>query len=819
MRRSLRLTYWTLGLAPGLATVVLGAGLVWLRGSLPDLDGSHVLPGLAAPAEVLRDADGIVTIRAGGELDAARTLGYVHAQDRLWQMDFMRRTGAGRLSEVVGPATLGVDRLMRGLGLYRAAEANLDHLAPEVRALLEAYAEGVNAFLAAPGGPWPPEFQLLGYAPEPWRPADSLVWGRLMAFQLSNNWPDEALRLRLAEQLTPAQIDFLWPPNAPDAPVTLSPSTGARRASKASPPRPSNNRVERTATKPRPDRDAASATRAIDPELPWSWAPKDASNVWVLAGERTATGRPILANDPHLPLEAPGQWYLARVETPALTLAGATAPGVPHMVVGHNGHIAWGFTTTHADTQDLFVERLSADKPGHYDTPEGPRPFEVREEVIEVRDEGPVVLTVRTTRHGPVFSDLRPGLAEALPEGQVLALAWPALRADDRTAEAVYRLNRARGWPDFLAAMALFHSPVQNVAYADTDGAIGFQTAGRIPIRKAGDGRAPVPGWSGAHDWRGFIPVAELPRLANPPGGRIVNANNRVTDGAYPHLIAADWPDPHRARRIEELLATRDKAAVEDSMALQQDTLSLGTPRLLFQLLHHPLPETEQAARARALLAKWQYGMARDRPEPLIFHAWMAALAEAIFSDELGPIYPRFQRVDTDLLVAVLIAGDVWCDNVETPGTESCASLAGPALAAALAELEARFGPDIDDWRWGEAHVARFPHPVLRHIPVIGAWLEFAVEADGGFYTVNRGGPRLGGPPESRFEDRHGPGFRAVYDLADLDNSRFMIATGQSGNPLSPHYGSLAARWRDGEYLKLDGAGAAPRYRLTLDPG
>ena len=881
MRRSHRLTYWTLGLVPGLATVILGAGLVWLRGSLPDLDGTHRLAGLAAAVEVLRDADGIVTIRAGGELDAARALGYVHAQDRLWQMDFMRRTGAGRLSEVVGPETLGFDRLMRGLGLYRLAEASLDHLTPEVRALLDAYAEGVNAFIAAPGGPWPPEFQLLRTEPEPWRPADSLVWGRLMAFQLSNNWSDEVRRLQLAGRLTPAQIDFLWPAYPPDAPVTLGRPATARRAAKptlpasslsalrgASAPRrfepsplageglgggyppcpwrdgtvPGNPSAvpplldppprggRRNSSAPRDEREAhgrgaadllcaqPSATPVLDEPLPWSWAPKDASNLWVLAGARTATGRPILANDPHLALEAPGQWYLARIETPELTLAGATAPGVPHLVAGHNGHIAWGFTTTHADSQDLFVERLSADKPGHYDTPEGPKPFDLRKEVIAVQGEAPVVLTVRATRHGPVISDLRPGLAETLPEGQVLALAWPALRADDRTAEAVYRLNRARGWTGFLAAMEHFDAPVQNVAYADTAGAIGFVTAGRIPIREAGDGRVPVPGWSGEYDWRGFIPAAELPQVANPPGGRIVNANNRVVDAAYPHLIAADWPDPHRARRIAEVLDARDEATVEDSLALQQDTLSLGAPRLLFQLLHYPLPETGQVAKARDLLAKWQYGMARDRPEPLIFHAWLAALNEAVFSDELGPIYPRFQRVDTDLLAAALIAGDVWCDDVETPGTESCASLAGPALSAALAELEARFGPGIDDWRWGAAHVARFPHPVLRHIPVIGDWLEFAVEADGGFYTVNRGGPRLGGPPESRFEDRHGPGFRAVYDLADLDNSRFMIATGQSGNPLSAHYGSLATRWRDGEYLKLDGVGAAPRYRLGLSP-
>jgi penicillin amidase len=808
MRRSRRLTYWTLGLLPGLATVVLGAGLVWLRGSLPQLEGRRALPALAAPVEVLRDAEGIVTIRAGGELDAARALGYVHAQDRLWQMDFMRRTGAGRLSEVVGPATLGLDRLMRGLGLYRLAEAGLPHLAPATRALLEAYAAGVNAFIAAPGGPWPPEFHLLRYEPEPWRPADSLVWGRLMAFQLSGNWPDEVRRLQLAGYLSPTQIDFLWPGYPPDAPVTLGRPAAARRAAKLAPPAP----APVTALRVRPG-------SPLDPPLPWTWAPKTASNVWVLSGARTASGRPILANDPHLPLEAPGLWYLVRIETPETTLAGATAPGVPFLVAGHNGHIAWGFTTTHADTQDLFVERLSADKPGHYDTPRGPRPFQVREEVIAVRGEAPEALTVRATRHGPVLSDLRPGLAGALPEDRALALAWPALREDDRTAEALHRLNRARDWPGFLAAMERFDSPVQNVAYADTGGTIGLIAAGRIPLRRAGDGRGPVPGWNGDHDWRGFVPFAELPMTRNPPGGRIVNANNRIVDAAYPYLIAADWPAPYRARRIEERLAAGETATPDDSLALQQDSVSLGAARLLPRLLDHPLPETGQAAQARDLLAKWRYDMARDRPEPLIFYAWLAALNEAIFRDELGPAFPPFQRADVDLLLSVLTTGEDWCDDVRSPATERCAELVGPALARALAALDDRFGADLATWRWGEVHAARFPHPVLGRIPLAERFFGFAVEADGGAHTINRGGLPLGGPDERRFEDRHGPGFRAVYDLADLDESRFMIATGQSGNPLSEYYGNLAPRWRDGGYLKLDGRATASRYRLVLDPG
>ena len=807
MKKISRFLAWAFGLLALLASLAGGGGLLWLRASLPDLEGNHDIAGLGAPVEVLRDGDGLVTIRAGNELDAARALGYVHAQDRLWQMDFMRRTGAGRLSEVIGPETLALDRLLRGLGLYRAAAASLAQLSPEARALFEAYSEGVNALIAEPGGPWPPEFHLLRSAPEPWRPADSLVWGRLMALQLSSNWSDEIRRLRLAERLTPEQIDFLWPAYPDDGPVTL----GALK------PRQPEQGMHRQAAPSY----AGLAAAAGDPAdiLPWTWAPKDASNLWVLSGKRTESGKPILANDPHLGLEAPGLWYLVRIETPGLTLAGATTPGMPLLLAGHNGQIAWGFSTTHGDTQDLFIERPSKGKPGYYDTPEGPRPFTTREETIAVRGQAPDRLTLRETRHGPVLSDLRPSYGEALPDGQLLALAWPALRADDRSAEALYRLNRARDWPGFLAAMKDFHSPLQNVGYADTGGTIGLLAAGRVPLRKSGDGRAPLPGWTGAGDWRGFIPFAELPRVKNPPDGRLVNANNRIVGTGYPYLITADWPDPHRARRIEQLLNREAPATVDGSRLVQQDIVSLGAARLLPLLLERvSAPSDDRTALALSLLRQWDLRMARERPEPLIFTAWMAALADALLADELGPSGGGFRRTEADLLADILTKGQSWCDDVATPGQEDCATQVAAALATALHGLEQRFGSHMGSWRWGQAHVARFPHPVLRHIPLLGDWLGFAVEAGGGFYTVNRGGARLGGPSETRFEDVHGPGFRAVYDLADLDNSRFMIATGQSGNPLSPLYGSLAKRWRDGDYLKLVGDGKAAKHRLTLNP-
>lgn len=779
-----------------LLALLAGGGYLWLRGSLPQTEGTLAIAALGAPVELLRDADGLVTIRAESERDAAVALGYAHAQDRLWQMDFMRRAGAGRLSEVVGETTYELDRFLRTLGLYRTAEANLAHLSPALRDLLEAYAAGVNAYLAAPGGPLPPEFQLLRYAPEPWRPADSLVWGRLMALQLSGNWREELLRARLARRLTAAQIAFLWPGYPAEAPTSIR---------------------DLAALDPAP-------LRRLSAVLPWDLAPKDASNAWVLAGSLTASGRPVLANDPHLALTAPGTWYLARIETPDGVRAGATAPGVPFHIIGHNGQIAWGFTTTHSDTQDLFVERVAPDRPDAYETPQGPSPFVTREETIKIRDAAPRRFTVRSTRHGPVLSDALPANEAALPEDSVLALAWPALAPDDGSAEALYRIGRARDWREFRAALETFHSPQQNIVYADRNGTVGFAAPARVPIRKRGDGRMPVPGWSGEFDWTGYIPFAELPIQRDPPDGRVVTANNKVVPAGYRYLLTADWPEPYRAERILQMLDNGAPGAAGRGYAagaaaeMQQDVASLAARELL-PLLLTVAPETERAREAVALLRDWDGVMARDQAAPLVFYAWLRSLNRALLADELGEDFAEFQRPKAELLLRILREGPAWCDQVTSDEVEDCATQIRGALESALTELALRFGRPAHRLTWGEAHLARFRHPVLSRVPLFDRLFGYAVETGGGDYTVNRAGVRLAGEGDGVFENIHGPGFRAVYDLADLDNSRFMIATGQSGNPLSPHYGDLAERWRDGHYVTLAGGAVVGGRRLRLTPG
>jgi len=500
-----------------IAFVVIVAGFFWLRTSLPKTDGVVEVEGLSRSVEIIRDGNGIPHIFAANDRDAAFALGYVHAQDRLLQMELMRRFGAGRLAEVVGAPALRVDRMARTLGMYRRSEASFKHLNAETRAGLEAYATGVNAYLNMHSGALPLEFQLLGAKPEPWKPADSLVWGRIMATGLTINWRSELLRAYMAQRIGAKAIPDLWPPDPGDAPITIR-DAERRRASTLKP------------------LDLGPLLAAI----PKSFK-SGASNAWAVSGQHTKTGKPILANDPHLQIGTPILWYLVHIQTPQGRMVGATTPGVPTVLLGHNGHIAWGFTNTGPDSQDLFVERVDPDDPTRYLTPDGWRPFATRDEVIAVKDGDPVTLRVRATRHGPVLSDLLRSADAALDEHQVLALSWTALAEDDVSIQALLDLSGAEDWQGFVAAARSHGAPQQNVLYADTMGHIGFIAPGRVPIRAQGDGQWPVPGWTGAYDWQGMIPFEQLPQALDPPEDAFVNANNRIVTEAYPYLLSVDW--------------------------------------------------------------------------------------------------------------------------------------------------------------------------------------------------------------------------------------------------------------------------------------
>ena len=770
-----------------LVAITAGAGLWLTWRSLPQTDGTVTLTGAAADIEIRRDAHGIPAIRAKSEADAYFALGYVHAQDRLFQMELMRRLGAGRMAEVVGRAALGSDRFMRTLGLYRHAEANVAALPPETKAVVESYAAGINAFLETRDRPLPPEFQLLNFTPEPWRPADTLVWQKLMSLSLAGNWRDELLRSRLLRDLPPERVAALWPDLDPGSPTTL------------------------TAHQPDVPLGLPQTLLAqIDAYAP----PTLASNVWVVDGRHTASGKPLLASDPHLGFQAPIIWYLARLEWPGGVLTGATAPGVPFTIIGHNGHTAWGMTTTHADLQDLFIERITPD--GGYETPDGPQPFEVREETIAVRFADPVTLTVRSTRHGPVVSDIEAFDEPDAGADTVLALAATMLRDGDATANAIYELARSRSVAEVKQALSGFEGPQQNFMYADTAGGIGFSSPALVPLRKAGDGTVPVPGWSGAFDWTGWVPYEELPHSLNPPSGRLVNANNRPVPRDYPHLIAATFPEGYRAERIGERLDALSPASAtwQDMLNIQTDSRSAMARDLLPVLLPVTDPRSEDAERALALLAAWDGTMDRSRPEPLIFLTWMDFIKEALLADDLGTAFSAFRGDHPILIRTALTTDPSWCGT----SLADCRAPVSDALEAAINWLRDRPETKSDDlaaWRWGAFHRARFSHGVFGMIPGLSQLTAIEIETDGSDHTVNRGGFRSvrGRAP---FRHSHGAGLRAVFDLADLDRSRFMIATGQSGHPASAHYGDLTAAWRDGETFELPPFAAVEHDRVLI---
>ncbi|MFQ5763759.1 MAG: penicillin acylase family protein [Rhodospirillales bacterium] len=789
------LTVTVLGLL-AIVVAIGGTGALWLWSTLPKTDGIIEVPVIENPVEVLRDANGIPHIFAKSARDVYFALGYVHAQDRFWQMEMMRRLGAGRLAEVLGPGALASDKWMRTLGLYKLAEKQAAALSAPARLALNRYAAGVNARIERGKRlPWSVpaiEFALLRYAPEPWKPADSLVWGKIMATRLGGNWRDEVLRARLARKLKPTQVGELWPVYPADAPATVEKVAALTRGMD----------LERlAAASPRP------------PGLP-----RGASNAWAVDSKNTMTRGAILANDPHLGFSAPILWYLARIDAPDLTIAGATVPGVPFTILGHNGRIAWGITDTQSDIEDLFVEQTRADG-REYLTPQGWKEFERAEETIAVKGGSPVTFTVRRSRHGPVISDVSDASAKAAGKGAVMALSATYLEPEDRTPEALFKLARTDSWDSFVNVLRDFHAPQTNFFYADTQGNIGFIAPGKVPVRKRGWGLVPSPGWDGGTDWQGFLPFDLLPSVYNPPSGHIVNANNRITPEGYTHFITTDWAPAYRARRILGLLEDKEMS-VHATTRIQLDYVS-EMARQLLPLMLDIEPTDPKSRKAHSMLAEWNGAMSRTRPEPLIFSTWLLELNRAVYADELGDRTGDYLSLRPRFIISVLTRRQAWCDNVETPETEDCHERIRLALKRAIERLEAAMGGDMDGWQWGDVHRAHFSHRALGALPWLARFVDLEIPTDGGNYTVNRGGSRVS-HPQHPFQHIHGAGVRSIYDLADLRRSRFVLATGQSGNPVSSHYRDLMADWRDGRYHRMSQSRSALRNaaagNLTLSP-
>lgn len=783
-----RIFIWLLAGLIALPVFGAGAAYVWWSRGLPRLDGQVTLGGLATEVRVVRDKHGVPHIFAKDLKDAARALGYLHGQDRFFQMDITRRVTEGRLAEIIGARGLALDRLFRTLDLAGRGRESFSALSPDMKAHLQAYAEGVNAWLNESGQALPLEYALLGFSPEPWRPEDSVIWGKAMAWKLSANWRQDASRAMLAARYGAERAERLFPPKFPEWPVTLKPEL--------------NGAQTRGALLPEPPPPYASASLDIlDRLLALPGIGAGASNEWVVDGSRSTTGKPLLANDPHLELGIPILWYLARITTPEITISGATAPGVPLVLLGQNGHIAWGFTTTDSDTQDLFIETEAPGQPGTYQTPEGPQPVRSERLTIKVKDAADVEMTRRETGHGPVISDALPEVQGLGPDGTLMALAWTGLSGEDTTPEAFFRINLARNKDEFLAALQLYRSPAQNIVYADREGTIGFVNAGAVPIRKFGDGRYPADGASGVSDWTGMVPFEGWPQLFNPPAGAIVNANNAVIDADYPFWFGRDQASGYRATRIVERLSAKPKHDLASMAAIQMDNQAAHA-RDLVPFLLKLQPATALERQALDLLRSWDFNASRDRPEPLIMDWWLRLMNGQLLKSGLDPIAPSVGALNAGVVVAILREPNGFC-RADDAGLD-CMKAVEAAFRKTLDELSRRYGADATKWRWGNEHVAVMDNQVLDNLPGFRALFGVEFPSDGSFYSVNRGGG-LGPPDEARpLLRKSGAGFRGVYDLADPSRSRFIIATGQSGHPLSPFYADQLPLYKAGEGIRLN---------------
>jgi penicillin G amidase len=778
--------------------VISLGGSVWRPGTV-GAQVSAPIRGVDGSVAIERDAAGVAHVRAGSEVDAHFGLGYAHAQDRLWQMEFQRRLGNGRLAEILGESALGIDSLFRTVGTHRSAAAAWARLSPEEQRPIKAYVAGVNAYLSGPDRQLPPEFTILGIEPEPWRPEDVLVWSKVLFWGVSSNWDKELLRAQLIAKLgDPAKAAQLMPAYTDDGPTIIP---GTEMTARGRRGKGGNNAG---ASAPRLDSSVVSGLLELNRRIEGQTglgAEGFGSNNWVIGGERTTTGRPLLANDPHLTSQIPSNWYLARLTGGDLDVIGATVPGIPGVAIGHNGYISWGLTTTNVDSQDLYIERVNerneVEFRGEWE------PLVVVPETIKVKGKPDVNLSVRISRHGPLISDV------INPAGRPLALRWTGNDPTDNGILAGLAYNRARDWREFLEGSRVHRPFDQNYVFADYRGNIGYIAAATIPMRPKGDdGRLPVEGWTGEHEWSGYAPFAELPKLYNPPQGYIVSANNKVTGDDYPHLIGTNFAAPYRAARIIDMIKRKPKLSPEDMEAMQGDVVALHARELLPTMLR-ARPADKRAKLAMEMLSAWDLGVTGDSARAAIFEAWYLKLGERLFADELydSTLGDKLWLTYSEHIYHVGMALESafekntrWCDDVRTPQVETCADTLTIALTEGLAKMsEAQGTNDIQAWRWDRAHHALFPHNPFDKNPQLQPIFSRSIPNGGDKFTVNVASVFQW----DEYNQLHSAQYRQIVDHDAISNSRFMIAPGQSGNPQSPHYDDLLERWRQVKYLPM----------------
>jgi penicillin G amidase len=787
-----------------------GAATTWyqlFKRPLPKTSGRLRVRGLEAPIDVLRDRFGVPHVTARSSVDLSFALGFCHGQDRLWQLEFFRRATAGRLAEFAGAEALPADKLMRTIGMRRVAEREVGELSNILRGLLDSYAAGVNAAIEAAAA-LPIEFQLVRLVPEPWAAVDLLAASKLMAFGLSTNWELELYRLQLVRDAGPERAARLEPQYPRANPIVTAPGdfyVGEGNDLGA--------QIERVK------------------EMIGLTLPATGSNNWVVSGERSITGMPLLACDPHLTTTIPDLWYEADLACDEFRVRGATLPTNPFPVYGENGHVAWGFTNVMADTQDLFVERLNPDDARLYEFEgEWERAKIVQEEIAVKGRARPEAIAVTVTHHGPIVNTVLGADGE-----QPLALCWTGLQYPCIT-EAGHESAKARSGAELVEAAAEHHVPPLNMLWADREGNIGYQLAGTIPIRRGECPDLPRPGWTGEFDWEGIVPQDELPSVVNPPEGFLVTANNRIVGDDYAHHITSEWMTGYRARRIEEMLAERERHSLQDFERMQHDFYSFPGIEAVHRLSRlHPVAQRE--IRAIERLKSWDGRLDPDTIAGTIFHAFTvvfaAVVARAAVSDpalverylsksslRLFEVVSSPWRFQERLLELWDEGDESWFASAERPEGRSWDEVALEALAAALDGLAQRFGPDQSRWRWGRVHGVEFSHPFGSANEAFRRIFNRRVAAGGASETVTQNGYLATDP----FKGIWGPVYRMLADLREPHRSRWQITTGQSGHPGSPHYDDMIDGWLNGRtnpvYLDehaIRTAGAAKHLRLDPD--
>lgn len=805
-----------------LALVGFGAFQVYVLQSLAPLTGQAQLNGLSAGVEIQRDASDVTHIHAQNPVDAWRAIGYVHAQERGWQLAFNRQVMHGELSEWLGEPSLETDKLMRTLGIIQAAQAQFDKLPLNTQKALEAYAQGVQAGYAS--AQWrAPEFLILGINPvkdmKPWTAVDSVGWALMMALDLGGNWGHEFARWMALQTLS---TDELW--------TLLPPYPGEPRGTKVDVAALYQNLD--VYAKP----SSAKAAAWNQPHLLASSTldigvlEGKGSNNWVVPGSNTQSGLPLLANDPHLGLSAPAVWYFAGLHAPAgklpdgqthgaLNVVGATLPGLPFVVLGRTQKAAWGFTNTGPDVQDLFLEALEGKD--SYRTPSGQQAFETRKEVIKVKGQGDVAIQVRTTRHGPVISDVQPAYAQFLNKDKyAMAIRWSALDPDNQTIVAGMDANFANSVAELRQAFSQNHSPMQNVVMADSSGKVLFKVAGKMPVRASNNdlkGMLPAPGWLAQYDWQSWIPYEQTPEVSQADiekQGWHATANQKILPPGYSQFLTNDWTGPERFDRIAQLLSSGTKLDANTMKTIQADVHSLAAERLL-PYLQSLSSQHAKAPEALPLLKSFKGDMSRDSAGALIYAVWIDEVTRAILMPKLGET--RFKALFGKRSFRPAIEGILATQDPSWCGVTGCQALMNKALDSALDKIVSMQGDKVSAWNWGRAHPALSSHRPFGNVKALAGFFDVVGPSGGDGFTVNVG-QYWTHSATMPFATRHAASMRAVYDLANLDESGFIYQTGQSGHPFSSRYQDMKDEWGQVKYRPLRMSTSGPTQVLRLTP-